>query len=148
MELMSWSNWSDPTASAEAVSVRALRASGVDIEDGPNAATDLAPGDIVWAWVPFGTHAGGKDRPCVIIASETGAAAVLMVALTSRERDTDPDYLFLGYGEWNPDGPASWARVNRLYRIGVRDIRQRSPHSVHRQQLRALRTVLRIPGSR
>ena len=102
------------------------------------------PGELIWAWVPFGRESGdGKDRPCAVVATEPDRRSVLVVPLTSREHEDDPDYLFLGYGDWNADGPASWARVSSLLRVPERGIRSRLG-ALDRGQLRALRTVLRI----
>lgn len=127
---------------AQAVSRSALRHADVENarpgEDGP------VPGDLVWAWVPYGRSPGdGKDRPCAVVAREPDRGSVLAVPLTSREHDDDGDYLFLGYGDWNADGPASWAHASVLLRISEHGIR-----SIHGRldglQLRALRSVLRI----
>lgn len=127
---------------AQRIEHRMLRKADTHVMTG--TAGELGPGDVVWAWVPYGRAAGdGKDRPCAIVAREPDRGTVLAIPLTTREHEDDGDYLFLGYGEWNERGPASWAHVAVLLRISERGVRARLGR-LDRMQLRALHTVLRI----
>ena len=89
----------------------------------PNRDGRLDPGEIVWTWVPYEENDGrGKDRPVVIMAA-LGSGSVLAVQLTSKDHTGDPDHVPLGVTEGDRDRRASWAAVDRLFRVhpdGVR----------------------------
>lgn len=108
----------DATIELDAASVRRP---GWGYAPRPNGALD--PGEIVWTWVPYEERDGrGKDRP-VVIAATLGGGAALAVQLTSKDHTGDPDFVALGVGDWDRDRRASWAALDRVFRVtqdGVR----------------------------
>lgn len=123
-----------------AVSFNELR--HCDDADGIHAVTGFAPGDIIWSWVPF-DGPGGKDRPCVVLASDGERDALIVAYLTSSDHSDDGDHVFLGYGAWASDSRASWARASRVFRVRTIDIRD-SGVSLDRAQLKALRWAVSL----
>src|ERR1700712_3058759 len=75
------------------------------------------PGEIVWTWVPYEENDGrGKDRPVLIVARLTSSTC-LGVALTSKSHEGDRGSVGIGSGGWDRSGRASWARIDRLFRV-------------------------------
>ena len=82
------------------------------------------PGEVVWTWVPYEENDGrGKDRPMLIVARLT-TTSCLGVALTSKSHDGDRGDLRLGSGAWDQGGRASWARIDRLFRVHDKGMRR------------------------
>jgi hypothetical protein len=116
----------------------AIRTSYVPSTDG-----DADPGEVVWTWVPFEEADGrGKDRPVLVVAAEP-AGTVLAVALTSQEHPGRPEYVPVGSGAWDGQGRASYARVDRVYRVHQQGMRRegaalaRKPYDRVRAELRS-----------
>jgi hypothetical protein len=75
------------------------------------------PGEIVWTWVPYEENDGrGKDRPVIIVAREK-SGAVLAVQLTSKDHTGEAKFVELGTGPWDREGRASWANIDRVFRV-------------------------------
>ena len=139
---MSW--WAAGAGRCERVAWREL--ARADTSWGTaHAATGHAFGDVVWAWVPFGSRAPGqgKDRPCVVLGTLADRGDLLLVRMTSRDHDADDDHLFLGYGAWDRSGRGSWADVRHLLRIHHSEVRD-AEAALDRMQARALRRRLRL----
>lgn len=115
---------------------------GCDSSDGVHAVTGFAPGDVIWTWVPF-DGPGGKDRPCVVLASDGDRDALIVAYLTSSDHSDDGEHVFLGYGAWDAASRASWARASRVFRVRTVDIRD-SGVSLDRAQLKALRWAVKL----
>lgn len=82
----------------------------------PERDGDPDPGEVVWTWVPFEDDPSqGKDRPVLIVARAD--ADLLGLQLTSRDRAGDPAWLPVGSGDWDAEGRASWARLDRVLRV-------------------------------
>ncbi|MEA9986340.1 MULTISPECIES: type II toxin-antitoxin system PemK/MazF family toxin [Subtercola] len=93
------------------------RLRGLKLSYAPKADARPDPGEVVWAWVPYEENDGrGKDRPVLIVARLTGSS-VLGIQLTSTSHDGDRGALRLGPGPWDSSGRASWARLDRLFRV-------------------------------
>lgn len=80
------------------------------------------PGEVVWTWVPYEEdHTVGKDRPVVVLGmsapDDDGDYVVLMVS--SRRRDGDPDWVAIGSGDWDHERRDSYVRLDRV--LAVRD---------------------------
>jgi PemK-like, MazF-like toxin of type II toxin-antitoxin system len=85
------------------------------------------PGEVVWTWVPYEEDASqGKDRPVVVMgfptAGRAGELAVLM--LTSKDRHSDPRYVVLGSGGWDPKGRVSSVRLDRVLAVSAHSVRR------------------------
>lgn len=85
------------------------------------------PGEIVWTWVPYEEDASvGKDRPVVVLGmsgpEDDGDYVVLMVS--SRRRDDDPDWLCIGSGEWDDDRRQSYVRLDRVLAVANASVRR------------------------
>ncbi|KZE94041.1 hypothetical protein AVP42_01247 [Agromyces sp. NDB4Y10] len=109
-----WPGRSGPHATVEVDPARVRR---VRFAYTPDRDGEPDPGEVVWTWVPYEENDGrGKDRPVVIVAAG-GPGEFLAVQLTSKGRDGDRDLVPLGSGAWDGEGRASWARVDRLFRV-------------------------------
>jgi len=105
---------SGPSATIE---VDPRRLKGVRLAYTPSRDGEPDPGEIVWTWVPFEERDGrGKDRPVAIVAA-SGGGDFLAVQLTSKPHDGDRDFVALGDGAWDAAGRASWARIDRVFRV-------------------------------
>lgn len=94
------------------------------------------PGEVVWAWVPYEDDpTRGKDRPVLVIGTETGAdgsAWVHALPMTSKDHDRDEAqeaaagryWIDVGTGAWDPRGRPSEVRVNRLLVLPAVDVRR------------------------
>ncbi|MFE4542881.1 type II toxin-antitoxin system PemK/MazF family toxin [Arthrobacter sp. NPDC056727] len=85
------------------------------------------PGEIVWTWVPFEEdHSRGKDRPVLLVGSH--GKYLLGLMLTSKDHDRHPHarlgYVDIGTGNWDRQGRASEAKLNRVLQIHPADIRR------------------------
>ncbi|AWB95673.1 growth inhibitor PemK [Agromyces badenianii] len=112
---------SGPSATIE-VDPRQLRR--VKLGYAPSRDADPDPGEVVWTWVPYEENDGrGKDRPVVIVAASR-AGDCLAVQLTSKAHDGDRDLVALGDGAWDAEGRASWARIDRVFRVRAGGMRR------------------------
>ena len=103
-----------PSATVE---VDPRRLKGVRLAYTPSRDGEPDPGEIVWTWVPYEERDGrGKDRPVAIVAA-SGGGDFLAVQLTSKPHDGDRDFVALGDGAWDAAGRASWARIDRVFRV-------------------------------
>lgn len=94
----------------------------IDVRYTPERDGDPDPGEVVWAWVPFEDDpAQGKDRPVVVIGHR--AQRLAAVALTSRERDDEPQFT-VGSGPWDREGRPSYARLERLLDLDAATVRR------------------------
>ncbi|WP_394552265.1 type II toxin-antitoxin system PemK/MazF family toxin [Agromyces sp. MMS24-JH15] len=119
VEPMPGQHGADATVQLEPGLVRRVRLDYAPRRDG-----DPDPGEVVWTWVPFEERDGrGKDRPVAIVATD-GRGGFLAVELTSRPHPDHVDYLAIGTGEWDASGRASWARLDRLYRVRAGGMRR------------------------
>ncbi|PPF86316.1 growth inhibitor PemK [Subtercola sp. Z020] len=83
----------------------------------PHADDRPDPGEVVWSWVPYEENDGrGKDRPVLVLARLSNTT-VLGIQLTSKAHPGDRGALELGPGAWDASGRASWARLDRLFRV-------------------------------
>jgi hypothetical protein len=90
----------------------------------PTPDNDPDPGEIVWTWVPFEENDGrGKDRPVVIVAVERDGS-LLAVQLTSKDHSGEGDFVELGTGPWDREGRASWANIDRVFRVWPEGMRR------------------------
>lgn len=114
---------SGPTAT---VQVDPRRVGPVRTGYAPVSDGDPDPGEVVWTWVPFEEHDGrGKDRPVLVVAAEA-AGSVLVVQLTSRNHDGDPDFVAVGAGGWDGEGRPSWVNLSRVLRVFPAGMRRES----------------------
>jgi hypothetical protein len=112
---------SGPSATVEIDPVRLRR---VHLAYAPSPDGEPDPGEIVWTWVPYEERDGrGKDRPVAIVAA-SGDGDFLAVQLTSKAHDGDGDFVSLGNGAWDVSGRASWARVDRVFRVRTGGMRR------------------------
>ena len=103
-----------------------LEIDGVAIQYAPDLDGDPAPGEVVWAWVPYEDDADqGKDRPVLILGRDGEVFAG--VPLTSKDpghrRDADTR-VPVGTGGWDRDRRPSWADAERLLRFAPSEIRR------------------------
>ncbi|TWH04983.1 PemK-like, MazF-like toxin of type II toxin-antitoxin system [Nocardioides sp. J9] len=94
------------------------------------------PGEVVWAWVPYEDDPSqGKDRPVLVIGTETAADGQEMVrclVMTSKDHDRDAAqeasvgryWMDVGSGAWDPRGRPSEVRLNRLLVIPAATVRR------------------------
>lgn len=92
----------------------------INFEYSPSLDGDADPGEIVWTWVPFEEdHSQGKDRPVILVGRDGEYLLALM--MTSKDHNnrehTDPNYLDIGSGPWDPQGRASEVKLNRVIRV-------------------------------
>ena len=92
----------------------------INFEYSPSLDGDADPGEIVWTWVPFEEdHSQGKDRPVLLVGRDGEYLLALM--MTSKDHNnrehTDPNYLDIGSGPWDPQGRASEVKLNRVIRV-------------------------------
>lgn len=85
------------------------------------------PGEIVWTWVPYEEdNSVGKDRPVVVLGmsspDDAGDYVVLMVS--SRRREDDPDWVCIGAGEWDDDRRQSYVRLDRPLAVANASVRR------------------------
>lgn len=85
------------------------------------------PGEVVWAWVPYEEdYRQGKDRPVLLVGRE--GSYLLGLMLTSRDRNnaysSDPDYIDIGSGAWDPQGRDSEVKIDRVIRLLPEGIRR------------------------
>lgn len=67
--------------------------------------------------MPYEENDGrGKDRPVIIVAREK-SGAVLAVQLTSKDHTGEAKFVELGTGPWDREGRASWANIDRVFRV-------------------------------
>ena len=112
------------TGPSATVEVDPLRLKGVRLAYTPSRDGEPDPGEIVWTWVPFEERDGrGKDRPVAIVAA-SGGGDFLAVQLTSKPHDGDRDFVALGDGAWDAAGRASWARIDRVFRVRAGGMRR------------------------
>ena len=103
----------------------------------PNGSPD--PGEVVWAWVPYeDDYSQGKDRPVLLIGRNGSRLLALM--MTTRDRnnglESDPDYVDVGTGPWDPQGRPSEVKVDRVLQLDPASVRRQgavlSPAAVER----------------
>ena len=92
----------------------------INFEYSPSLDGDADPGEIVWTWVPFEEdHSQGKDRPVLLVGRDGEYLLALM--MTSKDHNnrehSDPNYLDIGSGPWDPQGRASEVKLNRVIRV-------------------------------
>jgi hypothetical protein len=118
------------------------------------------PGEVVWTWVPYEDDPRkGKDRPVVVVArvadfsgrsssrsaslrSRQPSGDLLVVMLSSKDHADDRDWLLLGRGAWDPEGRASFVRVDRVLSVDPAGVR-REGATLDRPRFDALATELR-----
>lgn len=95
----------------------------------PVPADDPAPGEIVWAWVPYENDPDeGKDRPVLVIGHADGD--LLVVMLSSRYLDVHGEarrgrqWVDIGSGSWDPRGRRSAVRVDLVLQVDAGDVRR------------------------
>ncbi|RVW04845.1 type II toxin-antitoxin system PemK/MazF family toxin [Rhodococcus spongiicola] len=94
------------------------------IEYAPSLDGQADPGEIVWTWVAYEEDPGrGKDRPVLVIGRDGHTLLGLMLSSNS-ERGTDPDWLALGSGRWDPQSRPSWVRLDRVLDVPEEGIRR------------------------
>lgn len=124
------------------VEIDPARVGRVRLSYAPRANGTPDPGEVVWTWVPFEERDGrGKDRPVLIVARERGGS-VLAVALTSRNRTGDSNFVALGTGPWDRSQRASWADTDRVFRVPAAGMR-REGASVDAARYARVATALR-----
>ena len=75
------------------------------------------PGEVVWTWVPFEENDGrGKDRPVLVVAVES-AGTYLAVQLTSKDHDSEGDFVSVGAGGWDGEHRPSSVNLDRVIRV-------------------------------
>jgi PemK-like, MazF-like toxin of type II toxin-antitoxin system len=82
------------------------------------------PGEIVWTWVVYEDDpTRGKDRPVLVVGRDRGVLLGLMVS--SQERHAaNPDWVGIGYGDWDYQGRKSWVRLDRVLDVPEEGIRR------------------------
>jgi PemK-like, MazF-like toxin of type II toxin-antitoxin system len=82
------------------------------------------PGEIVWTWVVFEDDpTRGKDRPVLVVGRDS--ATLLGLMLSSQDRhQSDRDWLWIGRGDWDYEGRASWVRLDRVLDVPEEGIRR------------------------
>ncbi|GGF23815.1 type II toxin-antitoxin system PemK/MazF family toxin [Subtercola lobariae] len=113
-----------PSGKAATVQVDPRSLGTVKLSYTPHADSRPDPGEVVWTWVPYEENDGrGKDRPVLIVA-RLSASTCLGIALTSKSHEGDRGALRLGAGGWDQGGRASWARLDRLFRVSNAGMRR------------------------
>lgn len=103
------------------------RGGRIRIDYTPDDDGNADPGEVVWAWVPYEDDPSqGKDRPVVVIGS-TADGRLAVVPLSSQDHDGRRDaaeWIAVGAGRWDGQGRDSYANVDRVLRVGARDVRR------------------------
>ncbi|MDN5796032.1 MAG: type II toxin-antitoxin system PemK/MazF family toxin [Intrasporangium sp.] len=91
----------------------------------------VAPGEIVWTWVPYEEdHTQGKDRPVLVIGREQRWFIALQLTSQDHDRDAEQErragrvWVDIGTGPWDSQGRPSEVRVNRLIRVDPAAVRR------------------------
>ncbi|MCW2869900.1 type II toxin-antitoxin system PemK/MazF family toxin [Actinacidiphila oryziradicis] len=100
------------------------RVGPVRTEYSPAHDGDPDPGEIVWTWVPFEENDGrGKDRPVLVVAREK-TGTLLAVQLSSKEHDSEREWVPIGIGPWDKAGRESWVNLDRVLRVHPEGMRR------------------------
>jgi PemK-like, MazF-like toxin of type II toxin-antitoxin system len=91
----------------------------LDPQYAPKRNGQADPGEVVWAWVPFEEDPSlGKDRPAVVVGRDADDTELLVVLmLSSKHHDGDPDWYPLGAGGWDAEQRPSWVRLDRALAV-------------------------------
>jgi hypothetical protein len=82
------------------------------------------PGEVVWTWVVFEEDASqGKDRPVLVVGRDRAKLLGLMLSSNPR-READPNWMYLGEGEWDAERRPSWIRLDRVLDVPEAGIRR------------------------
>ncbi|WP_237568846.1 type II toxin-antitoxin system PemK/MazF family toxin [Mycolicibacterium lacusdiani] len=90
----------------------------------PNLDGQADPGEIVWTWVAYEEDpTRGKDRPVLVVGRDRTTLLGLM--LSSQDRHAiDREWMAIGTGSWDPEGRASWVRLDRVLDVPEEGIRR------------------------
>lgn len=117
----------------------------VQLDYAPERDGDPDPGEIVWTWVPYEEDPlVGKDRPLLVVGRAVdppGGYAALM--LSSRNREGERGWAFLGAGDWDGDGRESWVRTDRVLAVADGRIRRESVALTKDRYLQVLEEIQR-----
>lgn len=82
------------------------------------------PGEVVWTWVTFEEDASqGKDRP-VLVVGRIGPKLLGLMLSSNPRREADPNWMYLGEGEWDAERRPSWIRLDRVLDVPEAGIRR------------------------
>lgn len=75
-------------------------------------------GEVVWLWLPVdGPDNPPKERTVLVVGRAHRHNLLGLLISNNDQHDTDPNWLPIGTGQWEPTGEPTWLRLDKILEV-------------------------------